>query len=133
MISYWFDTSTKQQITNITQTKESTGDEKNSAYCCAVCQQFITSESTAITVEGEHTHIKTNPDGRKYLLCCFSAASGCAQSGDPTSYFSWFAGYNWQFAHCSQCGVQLGWVFEGQNRFYGIIKEQLVPCHGQDG
>ena len=130
MISYWFDTSRKHQITNLTKAKQEAADEDHTAYCCAVCQQFITSDSTAINVEGEHIHVKTNPDGRKYLLCCYSGATGCTQSGDPTSYYSWFTGYNWQYAHCRQCGVQLGWYFEGTSRFYGIIKEQLVRCDG---
>jgi len=128
MNTYWFDTSEKYQVKQDTQSKQQSVEENQATYCCAVCQHIITSEVSVISVEGEHTHIKFNPEGRKFLLRCFSSALGCAIAGDPTSYFSWFSGYNWQFAHCSQCGAQLGWFYEGQSRFYGLIKEQLVRC-----
>lgn len=49
-------------------------------------------------------------------------------SGEPTSYFSWFSGYLWQFALCRECGAQMGWFYDGQSKFYGLIKEQLVRC-----
>lgn len=128
MLSYRFDASGKFQPKRVTQSKHKTVDEHNSAYCCAVCQHLITSGGSAIRVEGEHSHIKVNPDGRKFLLRCFSSAVGCAMSGDPTPNFSWFAGYKWQFAHCSECGAQMGWFYEGQSKFYGLIKEQLIRC-----
>lgn len=128
MISYWFDTSGKFQVKHETQSKQKEIDENQATYCCAVCHQKITSEVSAICVEGEHEHLKFNPDGRKFLLCCFSSASGCVMSGDATSYFSWFPGNMWQFAHCRECGAQMGWYYEGQSKFYGLIKEQLVRC-----
>ena len=128
MLSYRFDSSGKFQVRREALSKHKEIDETNAAYCCAVCQHVITSGSSAISVEGEHTHIKSNPNGRKFLLRCFSSAVGCAMSGDSTSYFSWFAGYKWQFAHCKECGAQIGWFFEGQGNFFGLIKEQLVRC-----
>ena len=128
MLNYRFDASGKYQAKRDTKTKHKEVDESKSAYCCAVCQHIITSGGSAISVEGEHTHIKVNPDGRKFLLRCFSSATGCAVSGDLTSFYSWFAGYNWQFAYCRECGAQMGWFYEGQSKFYGLIKEQLVRC-----
>ncbi|WP_455220661.1 cereblon family protein [Kaarinaea lacus] len=128
MLDYRFDASGKFQASNVVQAKQEDIDPNKAQYCCAVCHQKITSESTAINVDGEHTHIKINPDGRKFLLRCFSSAMGCRKAGEPTAYFSWFAGYHWQFAQCAQCGAQLGWYFEGVNPFFGLIKEQLVRC-----
>jgi len=128
MNTYWFDTSVRYQVKQDTQSEQESVEKNQAVLCCAVCQHIITSGASAISVDGEHTHIKINPDGRKFLLRCFSTAPGCAMAGDPTSYFSWFAGYNWQFAHCNQCGAQMGWFYEGQSKFYGLIKEQLVRC-----
>jgi len=31
--------------------------------------------------------------------------------GRPTTEFSWFEGYSWQVAVCSECGEHLGWRF----------------------
>ena len=131
MIAYWFDAATKHYAKQDTQSKQKSEEGIQESYCCAVCQQFITSDASAIHVEGGHIHIKINPQGKKFLLRCFASTSGTELSGDPTSHFSWFSGFNWQFVHCGQCGAQLGWFYGGQgNSFYGLIKEQLVCCDG---
>jgi hypothetical protein len=128
MVGYWFDTSRKLRITPVAQSEQEDIDENQPLYCCAVCHWKITSESCVISVAGGHLHVKTNPNGRKFLLRCFSSAAGCVNTGESTAYHSWFAGYLWQFAHCRQCGAQLGWFFNGGQSFYGLIKEQLVRC-----
>lgn len=128
MIGYRFDASTKNQTRLANQAKQQGIDENAALYCCAVCHNKIASESAAMSVEGEHAHVKTNPDGRKFLVRCFSTVSGCSRTGELTAYYSWFAGYHWQFTHCAQCGAQLGWFFKGSNSFFALIKEQLIRC-----
>jgi hypothetical protein len=128
MIGYWFESTGHFQTKLVDQEKQQDIDDRAALYCCAVCHQKITSESAAISVEGEHAHVKINPDGRRFLLRCFSAVTGCRKSGEPTMYFSWFSGYRWQFVHCTQCGAQLGWFFNGKESFFALIKEQLIGC-----
>jgi len=129
MLEYSLDASGKFQPKRIVHSSQEDIEPNKVKYCCAVCHQMITSESTAITVEGEHTHVKINPDSRKFLLRCFSAATGCRQTGQLTAYHSWFAGFNWQFAQCVQCSTQLGWYFDGVKPFFGLITEQLITCN----
>jgi len=128
MLEYSLDASQKFQPTRVVHSSPDDVEPDKAQYCCAVCRQKITSASAAIAVEGEHTHAKINPDGRKFLLCCFSAATGCSKTGQLTAYHSWFSGFQWQFAQCVQCSTQLGWYFEGVNPFFGLIREQLVKC-----
>ena len=127
---YWFDSSGQINLSpddTVIQEKQNSETKKHS-YCCAVCKNKITSDACAITVEGEHNHCKINPVGRRYQLRCFSSAAGCGISGEPSSYFSWFNGYSWRFAHCGQCNIQLGWFFEGSSHFFGLIEEQIIRC-----
>lgn len=129
MIGYRLDSSGRSQTRHVVQTRQEEVADDRRLYCCAVCQQAITSESAAVAIDSEHSHLKINPDGRKFFIQCFSSAAGCRKVGELTGYFSWFAGYSWQFAHCGQCGAQLGWFFSGSDPFFGLIKEQLVSCH----
>ena len=110
---------------------ESVDPQSQQALCCAICEYPVTSESYAIPVAGSHLHYRENPQQQRYGFRCFSAAPGCRIIGEPTSEHSWFSGFYWQFAHCRQCGSQLGWYFVGEYEFYGLIDEQVKSCdHG---
>ena len=91
---------------------------------CATCGQIITSPQHAIAVGGKHEHTQLNPSGRVFHLGCFQNAN-CLAVGKPTDEFSWFAGYQWQFALCSGCQCHLGWFFSGSASFWGLIYATL--------
>lgn len=54
--------------------------------------------------------------------------------GLPCTQFSWFPGYAWQIAACSQCHGHLGWKFtvapDEQNlvpkKFYGLAGSRIL-------
>ncbi|MGD8560103.1 MAG: cereblon family protein [Gammaproteobacteria bacterium] len=133
LISYRFDTSgqydrfVEQRVID----DEEENPDQHGFFCCAVCGNKIASQADGISVEGSHCHRKTNPEGRRYRVCCFAAAPGCANSGESTEYFSWFSGYAWSFAYCHKCNAQLGWFFTGNDHFFGLIDEQIKPCDQQ--
>jgi len=102
--------------------------DKGKSLCCAHCKQRVTSASSAVEIEGMHTHRRRNPYGHQFIFQCYAGAPGCEVSGEPTSDYSWFVGYRWQYASCRQCQRHLGWFFRGENGFFGLIRDQLVPC-----
>ena len=101
--------------------------EKDPAYCCAVCLHNVTQASQAFEVLGQHEYQFTNPHGYQFLIGCFCEASGCLNTGDWISQYSWFAGYLWRYSLCSACHNHLGWQFRSeQDSFYGLITTRLV-------
>lgn len=93
---------------------------------CAQCSHVLARAQDAATVQGSHHHFCTNPYGIDFNVCCYSQALGCAISGQPTGADSWFAGYTWRFATCSECNVHLGWLFEiADSHFYGLVRERI--------
>lgn len=97
--------------------------DKNFIYC-ATCSNVITSVQERIKVNGNHDQQFTNPYGIQFLVGCFAQALGCDISGGPEVADSWFMGYVWRLASCSQCHIHLGWYFSlptGDNHFYGLI------------
>lgn len=130
LISYWFDTSGQFDINpdDIVIGEDDNDSHETPKYCCAVCNNRITAETASTTVGGQHRHAKTNPQGRTYVIRCFTTAPGCFTTGTPTSYFSWFSGYVWSFAHCAQCQAQMGWFFQGTDSFFGLLAEQIKYC-----
>lgn len=94
---------------------------------CRTCGQAIAVEDARIAVQGAHQHVFFNPAGLVFEIGCFQSAPGCAYHGEPTPEFSWFPGYAWSVALCSQCAAHLGWGYERDTHgFVGLILAQLV-------
>lgn len=96
---------------------------------CHVCKTIITDSSAKIEQQGNHVHHRTNPSGFNFEFGCFQQAPGCAGIGEAVSEFSWFNNYSWQIAVCRGCEQHLGWLFKGDDRFYGLILNRLVQSN----
>ncbi|HSR61851.1 MAG TPA: cereblon family protein [Gammaproteobacteria bacterium] len=103
--------------------KQATGRKKHIR--CRSCHAPVTDESERVTVAGKHVYVRANPAGIEYEFGCFRAAEGCTAFGNATAEYTWFPGYRWQVSVCRQCGIHLGWLFSGQDRFFGLILSQL--------
>jgi len=98
-----------------------------SVLACAGCLQAITTAAARTAVGGAHEHTFANPAGFQFRIGCFAHASGCQADGEPSTYWSWFAGYAWQVERCSACGEHLGWLFRGEGHsFHGLVLDRLV-------
>jgi len=94
---------------------------------CRNCGNRITTPERILTVNGEHMHSFTNPEGYTYDIGCFSAAEGCYVYGEPALEYTWFNGFKWSFSVCSTCLIHLGWHYErGEERFFGLILDLLA-------
>ena len=94
---------------------------------CRLCKYTITSHDNSTIINGKHTHTYKNPDGYIYTLGCFTQAKGCKNVGEPTDEFTWFPGFCWLYAICSNCSSHLGWYYQsGDYSFYGLILNRLV-------
>ena len=94
---------------------------------CAYCQRPITTAAARIEVGGAHAHSLANPDGVRFRVGCFAAASGLRPVGPKSLYFTWFAGFSWQIELCANCREQLGWLYESADgAFHGLILDRLV-------
>ena len=78
-----------------------------------------------MTVNGRHEHAFFNPAGIAFEIRCFHAAPGTALHGAASAEFTWFAGYRWRIALCATCHTHIGWLFTGDDLFYGLIAHQL--------
>lgn len=97
------------------------------AITCAACGHLVTRTRWRLSMDG-HEHTFFNPAGRVFTVLCFREAPGAADRGDPTDEFTWFKGYDWNFALCRGCGEHLGWRFTGAldpPLFFGLIKPKL--------
>jgi len=94
---------------------------------CAGCLRPVTSAAARIEVAGAHAHTFANPAGIQFHIGCFSRTTGCVTAGEPSTYWSWFAGYSWQVEHCAGCAEHLGWLFRGDaHLFHGLVLDRLV-------
>jgi hypothetical protein len=94
---------------------------------CRICKNKITTVEHMIEMGGKHQHTFKNPSGLVFEIGLFSAASGCITLGTPTLDFTWFSGYAWNLALCSQCFGHLGWFYQSvDSSFFGLILENLI-------
>lgn len=79
-------------------------------------------------INKKHQHTFFNPAGLLFEISCFKDARGCIVAGDPTSEFSWFSGFAWQYATCNQCLTHLGWYYKSSSEtgFFGLIVNRLI-------
>jgi hypothetical protein len=94
---------------------------------CRNCGNTITTPESIISVNGEHLHGYTNPDGFEYEIGCFSLAEGCIIYGEPTLEHTWFEGFSWSLCMCSSCLIHNGWFYERKEEsFFGLILDMIV-------
>lgn len=124
--TYWFfQRLTAPQFDELIKEQEQHKDDKPKILC-KVCGHPITSTHYKIEVNAQHQHLFSNPVGLFYEIGCFSKANGCINKGSPTLEYTWFTGYAWRFAFCSNCFMHLGWFYQSEhNHFYGLIRENL--------
>ena len=101
-------------------------DEDARAIRCRACGKAITTSAERTSVAGAHEHTRFNPGGFVFRFGCFRSAPGCAVAGEATSEATWFSGYRWSYALCGGCGTHLGWRFDGEAAFFGLVLERLV-------
>ncbi len=96
---------------------------------CRFCHAAITTRHEELVMGGSHQHCFVNPGGYQFHIGCFKLAPGCDISGPATDEFTWFKGYVWQTARCSDCGEHLGWLYQNDSanhQFFGLIIDKLV-------
>ena len=127
----FFQKFTDEQFEKIPQNLEQESHEDEKAkICCKFCGHQITSFDKKIEVNGRHRHIFSNPSEFLFEIGCFSAANGCVNQGHSTIEYTWFNGFAWRFALCSNCLVHLGWFYQSENDgFYGLILNHLEEAH----
>lgn len=110
------------------QIKEQNKEEEEKYILCNHCEYRITLPEYQIEVQGEFNHTFLNPAGRIYNIGCFKKAEGCLVLGELTSEWSWFHGFEWQVATCSQCFKHLGWFYSSKTEqtFFGLILDALI-------
>lgn len=97
------------------------------AVLCKACRSLVTSLDTKLSINGKHEHTFFNPAGIVFEVRCFSKAPGCVEHGVPTSEFTWFPVYSWQYCLCSTCFEHLGWYYTSPtDSFYGLIGGNLI-------
>ena len=101
-------------------------DEDARAIRCKACGRPITTSAERTSIAGAHEHTRFNPHGSVFRFGCFRAAPGCIVAGEPTGDDTWFTGYRWSYALCGGCGEHLGWRFDGDPGFFGLVLEKLV-------
>jgi hypothetical protein len=101
-------------------------DEPARVVVCAHCEARIAAADAKIDIDGRHRHTCVNPAGVVYRIACYREAPGAARQGEPSTYFSWFAGCAWQVLVCARCGVHLGWAFSGAADFAGLIADRVI-------
>ncbi len=102
-----------------------TKDSEEQALYCHACDHLITYKKARVEKNESHIHVCINPQGLEYTIACFDDAVGCVTIGHSYDEYSWFEGYTWKISLCKECGEHLGWLFQCNDHFYGLITDRL--------
>jgi len=103
--------------------EEKSDVQSQKAVRCKNCGHTVTDPALAVE---PHEHTFRNPAGFSFHVLCYSDAPGASDVGETTTEASWFPGYSWTFAICTQCRGHLGWWYSGRDRFAGLIATRLL-------
>lgn len=106
--------------------KDDSEKEQQKGLLCRHCRLLITTSRERLDKEGRHLHTFFNPAGIVYEIGCFRRAPGCLPFGPSSGEFAWFSGYIWQVVYCRGCQQHLGWMFSGEDQFFGLIVNKLA-------
>jgi len=95
-------------------------------WLCIICNKKITTDKDRFEFNKQSEFQFINPDRYLFDIITFSAADGCREHGKPAMEYTWFPGHSWSFAACSRCTSHLGWKYQGEFSFYGLIKSRLI-------
>lgn len=95
-------------------------------WLCIICNKKITTDKDRFEFNDQSEFQFINPGGYFFDIITFCAADGCQERGEPTMEFTWFPGHSWAFAFCRRCASHLGWKYQGEFSFYGLIKSRLI-------
>ncbi len=101
---------------------------------CRQCANMVTGPDEGIWMNGSHRHTFANPVGVVYEIGCFNSAPGSRVVGPASDEFTWFPGYLWRVAICSQCLTHIGWYFlhSAGYGFHGLILDRLIEQARQE-
>lgn len=122
------ETTEVDNVVEIESESELDDDDDNSPWLlCSRCRSKITRVKYSLKVNSKSEHTFFNPQGVVFNISCFKQARGCKLYGEPTTEFSWFGGYRWQYALCANCHLHLGWHFSSsESSFFGLISNLLI-------
>jgi hypothetical protein len=100
--------------------------QPGTAVLCRRCSAQLSEPRLAIAIDGRHAHELVNPAGIAFDVRCFSDAPGARPYGDASTFFSWFREHAWRIVVCGNCGVHVGWRFEGASTFFGLIADRIA-------
>ena len=95
-------------------------------WLCAWCLNHVANERARFKYDGKDEFAFSNPEGIHFEIITFSETVGCRQTGVPTLEHTWFPGHTWSYCLCMECNQHLGWYFEGQCQFAGLITTRIV-------
>ena len=99
---------------------------------CVQCNHVIGDPRDIFEILGRREHAFINPIGTLHQFRSYREALGCAITGARNRGDTWFPGYTWRLAMCSNCGQHMGWFFESNDSFYGIIKNACKEVRADD-
>ncbi|WP_155321328.1 cereblon family protein [Desulfosarcina ovata] len=111
-----------------TSPDDETATRPDEAVVCRQCLHPITSVVEQRVINSAHVHTFANPSGILFEIACYRNASGCGYIGPTSAEFTWFPGFVWRIAVCTNCLIHLGWRFiavDG-NFFHGLITSRLI-------
>ncbi|KAK1370128.1 ATP-dependent protease La (LON) domain protein [Heracleum sosnowskyi] len=100
---------------------------------CKNCQKVISKRSDMLVMSSMGPFgAYLNSSGYVHEIVTLLKVNGLSLVGHPSEEYSWFPGYAWTIAYCTNCECQMGWRFTATKKnlnlqsFWGIRSSQIA-------
>lgn len=111
---------------------ESLRDRPQRYVVCKSCNHRLADADQQHTILGGSEHEFVNPHGVVHRFRCYKDAPGCTIVGKRQAADTWFYGYTWRVSNCGQCDTFIGWLFESEDSFFGLLVDKIFREDGID-
>lgn len=93
---------------------------------CKLCRHRLADADLMHNINGKIEHEFTNPFGIVHRFRSYNDAPGCKIQGSREAADTWFLGYTWRICTCGKCDTFLGWLFEANDSFFGLLISKIT-------
>ena len=100
---------------------------------CKLCGHQLADAEQIRKILGTNEHEFKNSFGIVHRFRCYEDAPGCSIQGAKEAADTWFVGYTWRVCFCGKCSTFLGWLFEADDSFFGLLNNKTALLNLQEG
>lgn len=100
---------------------------------CTTCALVLAQVRDRVAIDGRTVHERVNYAGYPHRFMTVRRCTNVDAVSPPSTDFSWFEGYAWEIIACAGCRSHVGWRWQGEGEFLGLLLHAVEERGSSEG